>query len=315
MANATITRSDVEEFVKRFSGRTRLAAKMGRYSSMKVGGLADVLAMADSAATLIEAITLAEQLGLRWIVVAGGSNLLFPDEGFRGVVVAYVADDLEVAKDRHSITVQAGRGLNRLVVDLASQNLGGITFLANIPGSVAGAVVGNAGCYGKEIADVLVCARIWNKKTNQIEVWQPEQFAFVYRHSKLKETTDFIVLDTKLKVVDEARDKILLEVMEEKALRLYKHPHQPSCGSFFKNPERGIAAWKFIEQAGMKGKSMGGARVSAKHANHIINIGGATAAQILELARMVKREVWEKTGIKLEAEVRMIDELGEYLVI
>ena len=172
------------EFVQRFSGVAKLQMPMDRYSTMQVGGVADVFAVADSTELLIEAMRLANELGLRAIVVAGGSNLLFTDDGFRGLVVWYTANEILVDESLHIARVQSGCLLNKLITDLAEANWGGITFLANIPGSLGGAVVGNAGCYGKEIADVLVGAKLWNLVTNKEEHWTNDDFGFIYRNSK-----------------------------------------------------------------------------------------------------------------------------------
>lgn len=303
------------EFVQRFSGVAKLQMPMSRYSTMQVGGAADVFAVADSPQLLIEAVGLARELGLRVVVVAGGSNLLFTDVGFRGVVVWYTANEIIIDESLHIARVQSGCLLSKLITDLAAANWGGITFLANIPGSLGGAVVGNAGCYGKEIADILVGAKLWNFATNKEEHWTADDFGFIYRHSKLKEVNNFLVLEAVLKIKSENKKDILDEMKDEKMLRVKKHPQQPSCGSFFKNPERGVPAWKFIEEASMKGAVMGGAKVSPKHANHIVNMGGATAADVLNLARWVKKNVGDVTGVELEAEVRMVDEVGEYLEI
>ena len=274
---------------------------------MKVGGPADLLVEAKTRSALIEVLQLAHKLNIKYFIIAGGSNVVFPDKGWRGLVIRYKAKVIGVHKQTMIAEVEAGAMLGDLVRNLLKQSLGGFSFLANIPGSVGGAIVGNAGCYGKEIKDVLREVEIFNVKTGEISRVKPDGLGFNYRQSKLKDHPELIVLTAIFKLEKVSKKQALKEIAEEKQLRLDKHPQAPSCGSWFKNPERGVPAWKFIDQAGMRGVALGGARMSRKHSNFLVNCGGATARDVAKLAKLVQQKVKAKTGVSLEPEVRIVD--------
>jgi len=274
---------------------------------MKVGGVADVVVEAKTKAQLIEVLKVIRKLKLNYFVIAGGSNLVFSDQGFRGVIVHNLADQIKV--DKRQVVVDAGCRLQKLVRDLANKNLGGIDFLANIPGSVGGGVVGNAGCYGKGIGEYVISAMVFDMKTGKEKVLLPKQLKFSYRNSLCKAKPNWIVTEVKMKVSPVKKSVVLKAIEAERMERWHKHPHQPSAGSFFKNPS-GIAVWKLIDAAGWRGKKTGGAQISTKHPNFIINTGGATAKDIKQLARMVQAQVKRDSKVTLETEVRMVDEKG-----
>ncbi|OGB74028.1 UDP-N-acetylenolpyruvoylglucosamine reductase [candidate division Kazan bacterium RBG_13_50_9] len=297
------------QFIKVYPGCTKEQARLSRYCTMKVGGPADLLVEANTPDELISAVKLSRKLGIRYFVLAGGSNIIFDDRGFRGLVIRYLADQVILDPIRKVVEVGAGCRLSKLVKQLADKNFGGIDFLANIPGSVGGAVVGNAGCYGQDVSHVLKDATIFNVKTSRTLVLPPQQLGFTYRNSKLKQKPHLLVLSARLKVNPDRRQRILKVIEKERQLRWVKHPHAPSVGSFFKNPP-GIAAWKLIDAAGMRGVTLGGARVSAKHSNHLINYRRAKAKDILKLAAKVRSAVRAKTGVVLEPEARFISETG-----
>lgn len=301
--------SKSQEFIARYPHRVREDVRLARYCTFKVGGLADLFVEADTPEELIEAVRLAHSLKINYFVLAGGSNVFFDDKGFRGVVIHYAAHGINIDQNKMTVRIEAGCLLSYLVKYLAQHNLGGMDFLANIPGSVGGAIVGNAGCYGNAIKNILVDVDIFNTKTGRITTVNPESLQFRYRHSKLKQMPHLIVLSARLKVIKDNPQKILRAVTNEKLLRLKKHPQAPCAGSFFKNPE-GQAAWRLIEGAGMRGATCGGARVSNKHSNHLINYHQATAKDILRLADKVKKAVRMKRGIILEPEARFVDERG-----
>jgi UDP-N-acetylmuramate dehydrogenase len=207
------------------------------------------------------------------------------------------------------VKVSSGYDLPTLVRELAEHNLGGIEFLGNIPGSVGGAVVGNAGCYGRALAEVFVEADVFDSDEMRSFTASPEFFEFSYRHSKLKFDPRYVVLSATLRLTQRASTDIIGEVEGELAQRLGKHPHFAACaGSFFKNPP-GYPAWKVIADAGLTGASVGGARLHDKHANFLVS-EGASAADVLGLARLVMRSVREKLGLELEPEVRYVGEHG-----
>ncbi|HCR41775.1 TPA: hypothetical protein DIV45_00140 [Patescibacteria group bacterium] len=321
------------QFISESPVKVARGVKLSRFCTMKVGGPADLLVEAKTKEELVEALKLAHKLDIPYFVLAGGSNVVFPDTGFRGLVVRYVADKIEILKpachsgesmrrlqnrinqsirswtsqdDERVVEVEAGMMLGVMVQQLLKQNWGGFNFLANIPGSVGGAIVGNAGCYGKEIKDVLEEVEIFNVKTGKIMQVKPSELGFDYRHSKLKHQPELIVLSAILKVIKVNSKAALKEIAEEKQVRLDKHPQSPSCGSWFKNPARGIPAWKFIDQAGLRGHTIGGARISNKHSNFLVNCGGAKTRDIVRLVDLVKTRVQRATGIKLQEEAKLV---------
>lgn len=294
-----------QEFVKNYPGIIKRRIPLSRYCTFKIGGPADLLIEAKNPAQLIEIVKLAHKLKLRYLIIGAASNLLFDDAGFRGLVVRYIANNVEVDKTTYVAMAWGGCILNRLVKHAAMYNLGGIDFLANIPGSVGGAIVGNAGCYGKAIAETLMDVDILNAKTGEVATVTPNELGFSYRSSKLKTQPNLIVISARLKLLPDSKNRILKAIEEEKQLRWRKHPHAACAGSFFKNP-KGEAAWKLVDAAGMRGATVGRARISTKHPNFLVNIGGAKAKDVKALAIKVIETVRRKMGVTLEPEIRYV---------
>jgi UDP-N-acetylenolpyruvoylglucosamine reductase len=209
------------------------------------------------------------------------------------------------------VKVGGGYELTRLVRELARLDLGGIEFLANIPGSVAGAVAGNAGCYGRAVAEVLVEAEIYSTLDHETRTVGPDFFEFRYRHSRIKHNPQEIVVSATFRLLPRSRTAILGEVEAELAERLQKHPHDAACaGSFFQNPSRERPAWKLLTDAGMAEATVGGAQFSPKHANFLVNTGGATSRDIIALARQAQEAVLESSGMEIIPEVRYVGPEG-----
>jgi len=276
-----------------------------------VGGTADYFAIVTDEAEFLQVLAYAQQRQLRFFVFSGGNNLFFDDAGFRGLVIKLQPGTYEIAPTRNAVTVFAGNELGALVRDLARQNLGGLTFLANIPGSVGGAVVGNAGCYGQAMKDVLVSAEIYDVKASTKINTAPLDLSFSYRHSRLKTDTHHVVLAATLRITECNGTAVLREIDDELSLRLSKHPHDAKCaGSFFTNPPSRQPAWELITAAGMASAQTGGAAISSRHANFLINTGKATSADILALARRIREQVHTNCGIELTTEARYISPTG-----
>jgi len=270
-----------------------------------VGGQADFFVVIKDRKELLEALNFAEEQNLPFFIYSGGSNLFFDDRGFRGLVIKLENGGYEINRG-NKIKISAGYNLPKIVRELAKHNLGGIEFLGNIPGSVGGAVVGNAGCYGKAVADVIVSAEIYFIRKKAIRAVWPKFFNFSYRHSALKYDFDKVVLSAVFQLIPRPERNILKEVRKELKERLQKHPHQAKCaGSFFKNPKV-MPAWKAITEAGVGKAKVGDAAVSSKHANFLINRGKASSKDLLALARLIRKEVKRRLGINLEPEVRYV---------
>lgn len=298
-----------QKFIADYRGKVYLNQSLARYCTFKVGGPAGLLIKAKTVLELIAALKLAQVLKIPYFILAVGSNVFFDDRGFRGLIINYLADAVAVSQNKKLVQVEVGCKLSELVRTLAKKNLGGMDFLANIPGSVGGAIVGNAGCYGKSISEIVTNVTVFDVKTQKIKILSAKNGGFKYRDSMFKSSPHLIILSAKLKLVKDNGKQILARIAKEKALRWAKHPHQPSAGSFFKNPPN-ESAWKLIELAGMKGAAIGGAKVSNKHANHIVNYHLATAGDILRLANLVRKTVRQKTGIQLEWEVKFVRSNG-----
>lgn len=282
---------------------------LSKHCRFGVGGPADYFVEASSVKELKEAFIFAKDKNLNHFVYGGGSNIFFDDKGFRGIVIRLQDGGFEI-KTNNTVVVSAGYDLPVLVRELAEKGVGGLEFLANIPGSVGGAVVGNAGCYGKSIGEVLQVARVYSVADNKVEIWKPKDFEFAYRHSRIKNENDKIILNITLKTVQRNPKKIMDEIGAELDERLDKHPHNAMCaGSFFKNPNN-RPAWKVITDAGMADTRVGDAHLSEKHANFLVNKNKATSQDILELVRLIQKETRDKLGIKLEPEVRYVGENG-----
>lgn len=268
-----------------------------------VGGPAEFLFTARDTNALAFAVRLARELAVPLTVLGRATNVLVGDDGLPGLVVLvrggrYVLED-------DVLRVEAGAELPGLVADLAGQGLAGLEFAGNIPGSVGGAVVGNAGAYGRALSDVLVEVQVLEGRVERRAV--PGELGFGYRTSVFKQRPDLVVLAATFALTRGRPSALLEEIARDAELRRSKHPLEyASCGSYFKNPSRELPAARLIEEAGLKGLTVGRARVSEKHANFLVALEGARAADILALAAEVKRRVREHSGHELEEEVRLL---------
>jgi len=285
-------------------GRLLLNEPMARHTSLKVGGPADIFAIpldSDDLQNLVRQLAAAD---LPWIVVGKGHNLLVKDGGIRGAVISlqHFARIEECGAGR----IMAEAGAENLDVVRFGQRhgLGGIGFLSGIPGTIGGAARMNAGAYGQGILERAVCLTLL--RGNDISEICISEVDFGYRRLSLEAGDILLALLVQL----EARDPALTEEEIRKDLELRRSKHNvgfPSAGSFFKNPP-GQAAWKLIDAAGMRGAKEGGAQVSERHSNFLVNRGGATAADFLALAGKVKAAVLQNSGMSLEEEVRVVGE-------
>ncbi len=277
------------------------AVPLAPLCAYRVGGPAEFLFTARETNALSYAVLVARELRLPVTVLGRATNVLVADAGLPGLVV--LARNERHTLEGELLKVEAGAELPGLVADLAGQGLAGLEFAGNIPGSVGGAVVGNAGAYGRSVADVLVDVHLLDGRKERRAA--PGELDFAYRTSLLKRRRDLIVLSADFALRAGEAPELLAEIARDAALRQSKHPLEyASCGSYFKNPSREVPAARLIEESGLKGLTIGKARVSERHANFLVALDGATAADILALAAEVKRRVREQTGVALEEEVR-----------
>ena len=281
---------------------------LSNYTSFRTGGPADCMVMPGTEAELAAVLKLARTNGIPFYIMGNGSNLLVSDEGYRGIIILLRRSNAELtfaeADGQMLVTAAAGCALTRLAVETARQGLAGLSFAAGIPGSVGGAVVMNAGAYGGEIRDCLISVRTMDC-SGGIHERSAAELDLTYRHSNLPEREE-IVLEAVFGLSRGDRNAILGEISELNGCRRDKQPLEyPSAGSTFKRPE-GYYAGKLIEDAGLKGYTVGGACVSEKHCGFVINRDGATSADIMQVINDVQRRVFETFGVRLEPEVRFV---------
>ncbi len=282
-------------------------------TSLRVGGPAALVCSVQTPEEALRFQDICFNLGAPSYILGEGSNVLAPDEGFPGVILHVATRDLDIRGD----TVRVGTGLafDRLIQESLRDGLTGLEFASGIPGTLGGALVGNAGCYGHEIGEFLVEATVL-RRDGQLETVGPEAFGFRYRATSLRETGD-LVLDATL--VLRRGDSTAAQAVRQEKLddRRAKHPVDlPSAGSWFRNlppapgQTRRQAAGYYLEQAGAKEMREGDARVFPGHANMIVNGGSATSAQIRTLAGRMHQAVLDRFGLDLVEEVRTLGRPG-----
>lgn len=277
---------------------------LSRHTTFRVGGAAEYF-ITPTLAQLPAVVALCREKNMPLTVIGNGSNLLVSDAGVRGVV-------LELGKaaagvrllDGEDLAVEAGTLLSETAAYAQREGLAGMEFAAGIPGSIGGAAVMNAGAYGGEMKDILSAVRVLTR-AGEIIVRPADELGLSYRHSRMMDEQE-IVLEVRLNLTQDSAAAIRARMDELKKKRVEKQPLEyPSAGSTFKRPE-GHFAGKLIEDAGLRGFRIGDAQVSEKHCGFVINRGGATAAEIMELMQEVQRRVMAHSGVMLEPEVRLI---------
>lgn len=268
------------------------------YSTFQIGGLADYFLEAKSTEDVLAGVEWAEERDLPLFVFSGGSNLLFDDGGFRGLVIRVKSAGLKV--EGEEIHADSGVIMAKVVLAALEAGLTGLEEWNGLPGSVGGAVYGNAGCFGVESKDVLKSAVIFMPGEG-VKTVRATELGYDYRDSKLKKEGG-IVLNAVFKLKRGEKSAIQERMKSIAKSRIQKQPPGSSTGSFFKNPP-GDHAGRLIEAAGLKGKRLGKAQISLAHANFFLNTGGASSAEILELAALAESEVFKQFGVRLEREV------------
>ena len=277
---------------------------MARHTSFKIGGGVEVMAFPKNAEELSAILKASALLDAKPAILGAGTNVLAPDGGISGLVICLkdCMDGME-ALDGNRIRVAAGVTMTRAAVFAANLGLSGLEFAHGIPGTVGGGVYMNAGAYGGEIVQVCECVTVMDMAGNLMERTK-EEMQFSYRHSILEEEGG-IVVSAIFQLTPAEPETIRAKMKELQVKRSASQPLDlPSAGSAFKRPVGGYAA-ALIDQAGLKGYQVGGAAISTKHAGFAVNVGGATAADVRNLLTQVSDIVYEKSGIRLEPEVRI----------
>lgn len=287
-------------------GRVRRNEALAAYTTLKIGGPADLFVLAESAADLQLLIKTAAERKIPLFILGNGSNLLVSDRGIRGIVVKLAGEFKNIVLDGCEITAGAGVMLPVLALRTAKAGLSGLELLAGIPGTVGGALVMNAGALGQCIGDAVQSVTVFDR-TGKIKILSREELHFAYRKSILQER-DYLIAGVKLHLSPGEKEELQRNLQAAVAKRKRSQPlSMPNAGSVFRNP-REFPAGRLIEELGFKGFKQGQAAVSELHANFIVNEGGATAQDVLQLIKLIQERVQEKYHILLEPEIKVIGE-------
>jgi UDP-N-acetylmuramate dehydrogenase len=312
--------------IKKELPEIRESVLLSEYSTYKIGGKARYFFEAKNKEDLMMAIKAAREFKLPFFILAGGSNVLFPDKGFKGIVIKIKNQDIKITGNE--IDAGAGVSLNDIVRVSIDNSLTGFEWAAGIPGTLGGAIFGNAQAFGDKISDNVKSVEALNVKTLEIRKLANKQCEFKSKTSIFKSKGNLVIISAVLKLKKGKLSEIKETVKEHLDYRKKKHPlRYPSAGSVFVNPEIKITDKKMlnkfsdlvefnkkgfihvgylIEMCGLKGKKCGKAQISEQHANFIVNLGGAKAKNILCLINLAKRNVYRKFKVKLEEEIRII---------
>jgi UDP-N-acetylmuramate dehydrogenase len=297
---------------------------LARYTALRIGGQADLLVKAESIEMLRQVVTAAWEEDIPCQLLGGGSNVLVSDHGVRGLVVLNRARAIALFPSRKrggpggsvSAMAESGASLATLTRQCVSRGLAGLEWAAGIPGTVGGAVVGNAGAWGGDVASTLVQAKVL-ERDGRVADWPVERFEYGYRSSVLKRqqarnrlpaggsSRHAVVLDAQFALQEANRQALQARVSDITARRKATQPPGATCGSVFKNPS-GDHAGRLIEAAGLKGTRRGGAEISPVHANFIVNCGGATAMDVKALIDLARETVQAQFGVTLELEIELL---------
>jgi UDP-N-acetylmuramate dehydrogenase len=291
----------LDEIRRVVRGRIALNEPLGPYTWMKVGGPADCYIEPADRKDLVDLVAVLTAQRVPHLLLGRGSNMLVSDDGFRGVVINLESGLTSIRRENGDVIAEAGVRLTKFVDFCVQQGLAGVEMLAGIPGSVGGGIAMNAGAHGGEVADHCVAVEVLEGGVTR---WIPkEQCGFRYRHSDFEGR---VIMAGRWRLSSGDVEALIRRRKELIQKRNATQPLDlPNLGSMFKNPP-GTYAAKLIEEAGLKGKKVGGIQVSEKHANFMVNLGNGTAADVVQLIDLVKRTVYQHAGIHLELEVRLI---------
>lgn len=315
----------------RLSGiKTNVSLK--NYTTFRIGGRAKYFFEAKTTKEIIKALLMAKEFNLPFFIIGQGSNILFDDKNFNALIIKIETKRIQVkslGNDKKIILVEAGTPLSYLVTKAKELSLTGLEWAAGIPGTVGGAIFGNAGAFGGFMGDLVKSVEVFDVEENKTKVLDQKECHFGYKDSIFKHKKGYIILLAELVLKKGKKQEIDKKIKNYLERRKNSQPFLPSAGCIFKNIEvtkvknkakilkEVPEAKKFFEQGflpagflidkcGLKGKQTGGAKVSEKHANFIVNLGGAKAKDVLKLINSIKQEVKKKFGVELEEEVRIV---------
>ncbi len=288
-------------------GIVKIDEPMRKHTNFKIGGNADVFVIAKNIEEIKSVIKFSKENNILLTILGNGSNVLVSDKGIRGIVLQVGTKEIKIEKQKNALVeVEAGVMLGALAQVLLKQSISGFEFAAGIPGSIGGAIRMNAGAYGGEMKDIVKDVTVLNEK-GEISVLTNEECEFSYRHSRFTDSKEIVIKVTlELPLGNEAEIKAKMDEYDQS--RREKQPlNLPSAGSTFKRGSDFITA-KLIDECGLKGYTSGDAQVSTLHAGFVVNLGNATAQDVLNVVSHVKQVVLEKTGKQIELEVELLGE-------
>jgi UDP-N-acetylmuramate dehydrogenase len=288
---------------------------MSLHTSFRIGGPADLYAVATGSQQLVELVSLARERDIPYLIIGRGTNILVADEGIRGLVIENGSQQIsfeDAGRAGSVLYAESGALLGDLARESARRGLGGLEWAVGIPGSVGGAIVGNAGAYGRYMGDVARKATVL-ARDGTVRQLAAAEMDFGYRTSRFKgqagKGCQEVILSAELELHPESAQSLAQKMAEYTRRREASQPTGPSVGSVFKRTKQYPAGF-LIEQAGLKGTRIGGAQISSKHANFIINLDGARAADVKALIDLAQDQVREQFGVELEPEIEFIGEWG-----
>ena len=298
-----------------FGERLQVDIPLKRYTAARIGGNADVMISVNSSDELAETAKLLWELGIPFSILGSGSNVLVSDAGVRQVVLLNRAKKVRFNTQTQppTVWVESGANLGALARRAAAHGLAGLEWAAGIPGTMGGAIYGNAGAHGGDMSGNLLMAEILHLKHTNVEDkcvilhedWPVERFEYAYRSSIIKrQPGEVVVLAAELRMATSTPESVQAKMDEYKSMRQSSQPSGASLGSIFKNPA-GDHAGRLIEAAGLKGTALGKVEISRKHANFFINQDSASASDYVELIKLAQNKVMEKFGVKLELEIEL----------
>ena len=297
------------------------------FSTFKIGGRADFFIDVKDRNELIEAMAWAKNNKVKIFIIAGGSNILINDNGFRGLIIKY--SDSKIQLEENKLKCAAGAILAEVVKQTKDFNLSGIEWASRIPGTIGGATRGNAGAFGGEMKDIVFAVEVFDIENNKIFILNHNECKFDYHDSVFKYNNNLIIMSVTIGLIIEEKKKIDKLIKQYSGHRLKVLPREPSAGCIFKNVKLSeleknnkelaelakqtieiwggeIGAGWFIDKLGFKGKTIGGAKISNKHANFIINTNNAKAEDVIMLISLVKQKIRKEFGIQMHEEIQYV---------
>ncbi len=298
----------IKEIIARHLGKVLINEKISNYTTYRVGGKARAICFPKDENDLIEILKLLKERGIKFFILGNGSNVLFSDNIYDGVVIK-LDNFNKINIHDNIIEVGAGYPLIRLSRDAMRNSLGGLEFASGIPGTVGGAVFMNAGAYGEDMSKIVESVKVITSDL-EIVTYSNTDMNFSYRTSILQDHLDYVCISATLKLNYADKEELERIMNERRETRMNTQPlNYPSAGSVFRNPT-GMYAGKLIEDMGLKGYSVGKAMVSPKHANFIVNMGNAKASDIKKIIDIIKAKAMNKYGVRLRVEQRLINWVG-----